>query len=110
MIVQLLGRASDIQGFVKLGKKTGFVELELKSPPGKPNLVIRRNLNANSKSSQYLINGKSASGRDVNQRIQELNIQVSNLWCVLSYFADCCPLMSRLAPFFPKTELQSLPA
>lgn len=106
--LQVLGRASEVQSFVKIGQKSGYIEIELKGPAGKPNVVIKRTLNANSKSSQFYINGKNASGKEVNTRIQELNIQVSNLWYVrpLVYAtADrtICPALS-----FPRTELQNL--
>lgn len=68
--------------FVKQGTDEGFVEIELKGRRGKPNLVIRRMLKSTSKSSTYTLNGQSATGREVTMRMNELNIQVGNLWCV----------------------------
>ena len=35
-----------------------------------------------------MLNGRSASGKDINQRMAELNVQVSNLWYVL--YLDIC--------------------
>ena len=65
---------------MKIGTEEGHIEIELKGPKGQPNLVIKRLLNARSKSNQFLINGKHAAGKEVNARMQELNVQVSNLW------------------------------
>lgn len=78
--LQVLGRASELNSFVKIGTENGHIEIELKGAKGKPNLVIRRDLNARSKSNQFFINGKQASGKEINARMQELNVQVSNLW------------------------------
>ncbi|PSR78324.1 hypothetical protein PHLCEN_2v7446 [Hermanssonia centrifuga] len=75
----VLGRASDLNAFVKLGMDDGHIEIELKGAKGKPNLVIRRTLSAHTKSNHFTLNGKAASGREINLRMQELNVQVSNL-------------------------------
>lgn len=65
---------------MKLGKEDGHIEIELKGPKGRPNIVVRRTLSARSKTSQFTINGSTVTGREVNQRMQELNVQVTNLW------------------------------
>lgn len=88
---------------MKSGKKSGYIEIELKGLPHKNNIVIRRTLNAHSKSSQFFINGKAASGREVNSKIQELNIQVSNLW---SAHID----EDRVFGSFLTTSLQFIPS
>lgn len=106
--LQILGRAPEIKQFVKIGKKEGYTEIELKGPPGKPNLVIRRNLIATQKGSSFTLNGKSVSGKEISQKMAELNVQVGNLW-----YADL--LLTRLqgayllvlAHFCPRTK--SLP-
>ncbi len=77
-----MGRASDLNAFVKLGMDDGHIEIELKGAKGKHNLVIKRTLSAHSKSNHFTLNGKAASGREINLRMQELNVQVSNLWSV----------------------------
>lgn len=79
---QVLGRAHDLPSFVKLGKDDGHIEIELKGIKGKPNLVIKRILNARKKTNHFTINGVSATGNEINQRMQELNVQVTNLWSV----------------------------
>ena len=76
----MLGRATDLNSFVKIGTDSGYIEIELKGPKGKPNLVIKRTLNAKSKSSSFFLNGQAASGKEINSRMAELNVQVSNLW------------------------------
>ena len=82
LVLQTMGRATEIHSFVKMGEDNGHIELELKGPAGKPNIVIKRELNKSSRSAPFTINGKAASGKEVNARIQALNIQVSNLWSV----------------------------
>lgn len=78
----MLGRAAELSAFVKLGAPDGHIEIELKGPQGKPNLVIKRTLQANSKKNQFFLNGRTISGREINNRMAELNVQVSNLWYV----------------------------
>lgn len=73
-----LGRANDVHHFVKNTAEKGYVELELKGPKGRPNIIIRRNLTANSKSTTFTINDKSASGREVSEQVEKLNVQVGN--------------------------------
>lgn len=65
---------------MKIGTEQGHIEIELKGAKGQPNLVIKRTLNARSKANQFYINGNTASGKEINGRMQELNVQVSNLW------------------------------
>ncbi|KAF5321440.1 hypothetical protein D9619_000084 [Psilocybe cf. subviscida] len=75
----ILGRASEINSFVKHAANDGYIEIELKGPKNKKNLVIRRSLNAHSKSSTFAINSASASGKEVTTKMAELNVQVGNL-------------------------------
>ncbi|KAI0690848.1 hypothetical protein BC835DRAFT_1407403 [Cytidiella melzeri] len=75
----VLGRQSELQSFVKLGKEDGHIEIELKGSKGRPNIVVRRTLNSQTKSSQFTINGANVTGKEVNQRMQDLNVQVTNL-------------------------------
>jgi hypothetical protein len=77
-----LGRASELNSFVKLGATDGHIEIELKGPAGKPNLVIKRNLTAKSKGSSFTLNGASATGTEIKTKVAELNVQVGNLWYV----------------------------
>lgn len=79
---QVLGRATEISAFVKDQQKEGFIELELKGKANNPNIVIRRHIFSDKKSSTFTINGKSTTGAKVNEKIAELNIQIGNLWSV----------------------------
>ena len=79
-LTQILGRASELNSFVKIGAPDGYIEIELKGKIGKRNLVVRRSLNSSSKGSAYSLNGQSATGREVTQKMNELNVQVGNLW------------------------------
>ncbi|GAB1519548.1 Structural maintenance of chromosomes protein 5 [Rhizoctonia solani] len=92
----VLGRQSEIQGFVKNGKKDGFVEIELKGPTGEPNLVIKRTLTSLNKSSKFFLNGEPTGIREVKIKLAELNVQVTNLCAFLpqdkvSEFANMTP-------------------
>ncbi|KAJ7043397.1 hypothetical protein C8F04DRAFT_1072037 [Mycena alexandri] len=94
---KILGRATDLNSFVKIGADSGFIEIELKSPPGQPNLVIRRNLSATSRSSSFTLNGKPATGAEINAKVAKLNVQVGNLCSFLpqdkvSAFAAMSPV------------------
>ncbi|KAF8165900.1 P-loop containing nucleoside triphosphate hydrolase protein [Crassisporium funariophilum] len=75
----ILGRATDLNSFVKNGFDTGYIEIELKSPKGRANLIIRRNLSSTSNSSTFSLNGASATGTEIKQKMLELNVQVGNL-------------------------------
>jgi chromosome segregation ATPase len=77
---QVLGRANEVSAFVKDQHDSGYTEIELKGKPGKGNLTIGRTLFANKKSTAFTLNGKTATGKEVNEKIAELNIQISNLW------------------------------
>ncbi|CAE6422238.1 unnamed protein product [Rhizoctonia solani] len=92
----VLGRQSEIQGFVKNGKKDGFVEIELKGPAGEPNLIIKRTLTSLNKSSKFFLNGEPIGIREVKIKLAELNVQVTNLCAFLpqdkvSEFANMSP-------------------
>ncbi|KAF9554516.1 P-loop containing nucleoside triphosphate hydrolase protein [Agrocybe pediades] len=75
----ILGRATELHSYVKHGASSGSIEIELKAPNNKRNIVIRRVLTANVKGSTFTINGASASGKEVTNKVGELNVQVGNL-------------------------------
>ena len=77
---QILGRASELNSFVKLGTDSGYIEIELKGPKEKGNYVIRRNLTSKSKASTFSLNGQTVTAKEITTKVQELNVQVSNLW------------------------------
>ncbi|KAG5651262.1 hypothetical protein H0H81_009306, partial [Sphagnurus paluster] len=92
----VLGRAADLNSFVKNGYETGYIEIELKGRKGEGNLVIRRKLSATSKQSSFTLNGRDASGKEIQAKMAELNVQVGNLCSFLpqdkvSEFAQMSP-------------------
>ncbi|KAG2359387.1 P-loop containing nucleoside triphosphate hydrolase protein, partial [Suillus spraguei] len=92
----ILGRANEISSFVKHGKESGYIEIELKGAKGQKNLVIRRNLSAKSKGSTLTLNGQSCTGKEITNRMAKLNVQVGNLCSFLpqdkvSEFAQMTP-------------------
>jgi hypothetical protein len=95
---KILGRATELPSFVKIGADAGHIEIELKSPAAeKQNLVIRRNISATAKSSTFTLNGRGASGAEVTERVARLNVQVGNLCSFLpqdkvSAFAAMSPV------------------
>ncbi|KAG5221008.1 Structural maintenance of chromosomes protein [Salix suchowensis] len=78
---------------------------QLEGSLGKPNVIIRRMLKSTSKSSQFLLNGKSASGKDINAKMAELNVQVGNLWCDTSCISCTCFLFSACSSFLPQDRV-----
>ncbi|CAE6471716.1 unnamed protein product [Rhizoctonia solani] len=83
-------------GFVKNGKKDGFVEIELKGPAGEPNVIIKRTLTSLNKSSKFFLNGEATGLREIKIKLAELNVQVTNLCAFLpqdkvSEFANMNP-------------------
>lgn len=93
---KVLGRASEINAFVKNGTESGYIEIELKGPAGKPNLVIKRSLSAKNKKTSFTLNGQPATGNEVSIKMAELNVQVENLCSFLpqdkvSSFAHMTP-------------------
>ena len=112
LLTQILGRASELNSFVKIGATDGYIEIELKGKIGKKNLVVRRSLSSSSKGSTYSLNGQSATGREVTQKMNELNVQVGNLWYVSTNgtsvrAADLAH--SLLVLSCPRTRYRSLP-
>jgi hypothetical protein len=79
---QILGRSTELNAFVKHSRDKGYIEIELKGKIGAPNLVIRRNINSTNRQSNFTLNGTIVPGREINERLAELNVQVGNLWCV----------------------------
>lgn len=86
---QILGRAADLPSFVKLGTpgKEGHIEIELKGAPRQKNQIIRRTIRSDSKASKYTLNGHQATGKEIDSKIAELNVQVGNLWFVNCSYA-----------------------
>jgi len=100
-----------LSSFVKHGAASGYIEIELKGPMGRKNLVIRRKLASLSNGSTFTLNGVAASGTEIKHKMAELNVQVGNLWYVLvqQFLSVICDLVHHFisALSFRKTEYQS---
>jgi hypothetical protein len=81
---QILGRATELNLFVKNGTDAGYIEIELKGK-GKANLIVRRHLKSSSRGSSFTLNGQPATGTEIKQKMGELNVQVGNLWCLFRW-------------------------
>lgn len=79
----VLGRAKDVASYVKLGHSQGWVEIELQGNPGERNVVVRRVLFRETNSSDWLLNGRNASSREVNDAVSPFHIEVGNLCAFL---------------------------
>ncbi|KZT37531.1 P-loop containing nucleoside triphosphate hydrolase protein [Sistotremastrum suecicum HHB10207 ss-3] len=75
----LLGRASELSAFVKHGCPDGFIEIELKGPPGEGNTIVRRLLQSTSRGSTFELNGQHATAKVVAAAVKKLNASCDNL-------------------------------
>jgi hypothetical protein len=108
LLTQILGRASELNSFVKIRAPDGYIEIELKlkGKIGKKNLVVCRSLSSSSNGSSYSLNGQSVTGREVTQKMNELNARVGNLWYASTngtseWVADLALALSCLRTRFP---------
>ncbi|KAJ3090460.1 Structural maintenance of chromosomes protein 5 [Quaeritorhiza haematococci] len=76
---ELLGRAKELQEFVKRGADKATIELELKSRGRGGNVIIKRIFKRGANSSMWKLNGKDATEREVKEKIRSFSIQVDNL-------------------------------
>jgi chromosome segregation ATPase len=76
----LLGRATEMKSYVKLGCTDASIEIELKGPIGERNPVIRRALSNKDDRSKWTLNGSGSTFTAVKDMIAKLNVQVNNLW------------------------------
>ncbi|CAO1614814.1 unnamed protein product [Parajaminaea phylloscopi] len=79
----VLGRAKDVASFVKQGHEAGWIEIELKGSIGEANIVIRRNIERKSNTSEFRLNGKKATQKEVTDQVAAFDISVANLCCFL---------------------------
>ncbi|CCA70235.1 hypothetical protein PIIN_04174 [Serendipita indica DSM 11827] len=77
--VSVLGRADQLQAFVKHGYEKGYVEIELKGKIGKRNPIIRRSITTKGGGSTWTLDGKNATKTQVDNTVASLGIQISNL-------------------------------
>jgi chromosome segregation ATPase len=75
-----VGRSPDIKQFVKKGKEDfeSFVEVDIYRIDAV--VTIRREINAQTKSSKWFLNGQKTNQESIKQLLVGLNIDVDNLW------------------------------
>jgi len=74
----ILGRAKKPVEFIKQGRESASIEIELFRCDPKPNLVVSRQIDSDNKST-FRLNGKKASESKVRDEVKELGVQVDNL-------------------------------
>ena len=77
---KLLGRASDVDTFIKTGEDKAEIEIELVREDG-DNVIIQRIIRKDGKPrSAFLWNGEQTPAKEVRERVvEEFNIQIGNL-------------------------------
>ncbi|KAK9700291.1 hypothetical protein RND81_08G229800 [Saponaria officinalis] len=75
---QILGRAASIGAFVKRGEDSGHINITLRADTRDTHFSITRKIDTHNKS-EWLLNGKIATKKDVVEVVQRFNIQVNNL-------------------------------
>ncbi|KAK4514210.1 54S ribosomal protein L2 mitochondrial [Mucor velutinosus] len=110
----LLGRARDINEFVKTGEDESTIMIELKKV-GTRNITISRSFKKSGNSSIWRINGKNCPSREVQAIVNGFNIQVDNLCQFLpqdrvAEFAELTPplLLQRTQAAAGKAELHEM--
>ncbi|KAI5476483.1 hypothetical protein MNV49_007730 [Pseudohyphozyma bogoriensis] len=77
--IKVLGRSNRISEYVKTGHNEGWIEIELKGKIGKRNAVIRRYIHREDEKTSFTLNGKTATAKEISEKMKELNVQISNL-------------------------------
>lgn len=110
-----LGRAGSVKEFVKHGKDTAIIEIELqKRPQDRSNHVVRVQIRREQNSQKWWLNGKETTQKAVQSLMHSLKIQVDNLCQFLPQdrvveFAACTPidlLHETLRAAAPESMLQ----
>jgi len=98
---RLLGRATEVRDFIKHGQSQAMTEIELYNSNGR-NYVITREMYRNDNHSNWKINGKSTTMREVQELTKTLNVQIGNLCQFLP--------QDKVAEFAKMTQQQLLEA
>jgi chromosome segregation ATPase len=93
-----LGRAGSVKEFVKHGKDTATIEIELfKRPKDRKNFVVKVQIRREQNNQKWWLNGKESTHKHVQLLMRKLKIQVDNLCQFLPQdrvveFAACTPV------------------
>lgn len=77
----LLGRATEVTSFVKIGHENGYAEIELKGMPGERNPVVRRHLSRGklSAAKTFYLNNKPVPAKEIAALMDHFHVQIDNL-------------------------------
>lgn len=93
-----LGRAGSVKEFVKHGKDTATIEIELqKRPKDRRNYIVKVQIRREQNTQKWWMNGKETNHKTVQTLMRKLKIQVDNLCQFLPQdrvveFAACTPV------------------
>ncbi|QUC20101.1 uncharacterized protein UV8b_04342 [Ustilaginoidea virens] len=93
-----LGRAGSVKEFVKHGRDTATIEIELqKRPPDRSNYIVKVQIRREQNTQKWWLNGKETTHKKIQDLMQALKIQVDNLCQFLPQdrvveFAGCTPV------------------
>lgn len=74
-----LGRAKNVEDFIKHGAKKATIEIELKGKPGQTNKIIKRQIGHEKRHNGWWINGQASNERNTRATAEAFNIQIDNL-------------------------------
>ncbi|XP_067017127.1 structural maintenance of chromosomes protein 5-like [Acropora muricata] len=98
---KLLGRATEVRDFIKHGHAQAMIEIELHNSDGR-NHIITRDMYRTENRSNWKINGKSTTMKEVQELTKTLNVQIGNLCQFLP--------QDKVAEFAKMTQQQLLEA
>jgi chromosome segregation ATPase len=75
-----MGRAPNLQAYVKQGTDQSETEIELKAPRGKRNYVVLRRFQTGNEKSVWQLNGQTVTKREIETLVAQLGVQANNLW------------------------------
>ena len=73
-----MDRGKSASDFIKNGKNSGSIEIELSQPHGK-SVTILRKMKKNEKKSEWFMNGEPTQEKQVAEFVKEQNIKLDNL-------------------------------
>ncbi|XP_035667193.1 structural maintenance of chromosomes protein 5-like [Branchiostoma floridae] len=75
---KIVDRGKEVSEYVKHGKETGYIELELHGGEDEDNVVIKRQIHRDNRS-DWSLNGQHATQKKVLETVASFNIQINNL-------------------------------
>ncbi|BEJ13844.1 hypothetical protein CspHIS471_0310180 [Cutaneotrichosporon sp. HIS471] len=76
---KVMGRAHDVRSYVKQGTEVAEIEIELKGHKRKANPIIWRQFGRDSDKSEWKLNSKASTRKEIQNLIQSFGVQADNL-------------------------------